>query len=453
MRIFLDAYFDNNYGDDLFINLLLKRYPDALFYCFLSNTPKSVLDRASDFSNLVILPQGCVMQQNWNYDAYIMIGGDVLSNGIDYSERIAIMRHVKACGGFVALLGFSLYTEYGEKTIGDLRSMAEIADSIVLRDVVSAKRFQSLVPGARVIQSTDMVFTAGYHTKNVEKERVLGIIPRRKLYSTDEEHLAYCQSMAMICDAWLERNRDSQIRFLAYSTGEYDDRVTSLDILKLMSNKVNVELVAYEGNIEQFIKKVASCEALLPTRFHGLVFALIFRIPFVVIPYEVKIEQLLSELCYTGIQVPYGKEITEELVTKVVEGLKSFAVEEEALNAYEEKAKLFFADLDQWLDNMAQSGQRIKNNGLICQASTEIIKYQQDNVFLRKQILELEKWIHSLKQERMNFEKQNLELEQIRKMQAEALAELKDVNTLLQKQIVELTEKINQLSERGRSSE
>jgi len=445
MRIFLDAYFDNNFGDDLFIDLLLKRYPDVLFYCFLGNAPHSVLNRVSEFSNLVILPKGCVMQKNWNYDAYIMIGGDVLPNGIDYSERIACMRLVKESGGFVALLGFSLYVEYGEKTICDLQSMAAIADSIVIRDEISAKRFQKLVPDVRVIQSTDMVFTADYHTKKIETEHVLGIIPRRKLYSTDEEHMAYCKSMAMICDTYLEKNHGSKIRFLAYSTGEYDDRVTAQDILKLMNNKLNSELIAYEGNIERFIKKVTSCEALLPTRFHGLVFALIFRIPFVAVPYEVKLEQLLSELSYNGIQVPYGKEITSEFTNLVVENLKSFSVEEETLKTYEAKSRLFFSELDHWIANRTQNKQRI-NNELICQASAEIVAYKQENLFLNKQILELEKWIQSLKQERMNFEKQNLELEEMRKIQEIELCELKQ-------QIIELKEQLNQLSERGISSE
>ena len=427
MRIFLDAYFDNNFGDDLFIELLLKRYPDVLFYTFWKRTPQNVVNRASRFTNLVILPGDCMMQTNWNYDAYVMIGGDVLPDGVDYSTRICNMKHVKECGGFVALLGFSLYEKYGEKTIADLQVMAKVADAIVIRDKVSAERFKVLVPDAQVTEATDMVFTAEYGAEKYRKENVLGIIPRRKLYSTDEEHWAYCRSMAAVADAYLENNPETCVRFLAYSTGEYDDRVTAADIIGLMKDGTKAELVAYEGEINTFLQAIGSCSALLPTRFHGLVLALIFRIPFVVVPYEVKITQLLNELNYNGTQIPYGKEIDTELIEKVLEELKEFLVLAENLNAYEGKAKRFFHALDNWKESYIESEAGFGE--MICSANAERRQLQAENQFLKQQQAELEKWIKALKQERECFEQQNQELESIRQQQVGELMEWIDALT------------------------
>lgn len=422
MRILLDAYFDNNFGDDLFIDLLLKRYSHALFYTFWKDTPQCVLDRASEISNLVILPRGCMMQKNWNFDAYIMIGGDVLPNGIDYSERISGMRNVKACGGYVAMLGFSLYEEYEEKTIRDLREMAEIADSIVIRDKISANRFKELVPEANVVAATDMVFTADFRLEECGKDNVLGIVPRRKLYSTEEEHLAYCRSMAQIADAYIEKNVDCGVRFLAYSTGEYDDRAVALDIIRLMKDPAKAEVIGYEGDITNFLEKIASCKALLPTRFHGLVLALIFRIPFVPVPYEVKVKQLLEELDYKGVQIPYGTAITPELAESAADDLNDFGISESDLCAYEQKKVLFFADVDAW--SKEQPHTRKSNCSVVCQASEEVVRLRTENDFLNRQVTELEKWVQSLQQERKAFERQNLELEGIRKWQAEKLKNL-----------------------------
>ena len=422
MRIFLDAYFDNNFGDDLFIDLLLKRYPDVLFYTFWKKTPQNVVNRASRFSNLVILPGDCMMQTNWNYDAYVMIGGDVLPDGVDYSERICRMKHVKECGGFVALLGFSLYEKYGEKTIADLQVMAKIADAIVIRDKVSAERFKTLVPDAQVTEATDMVFTTEFGAEKYKKDNVLGIIPRRKLYSTDEEHWAYCRSMAAVTDAYLKNNPEAGVRFLAYSTGEYDDRVTATDIIGLMKDSAKAELVAYGGEINTFLQAIGSCSALIPTRFHGLVLALIFRIPFVAVPYEVKITQLLNELNYNRTQIPYGKEITTEQIEKTLEELKEFRVRAEKLSAYEGKATRFFHALDNWKKSYKESEAGFCE--MICSANAERAQLQSENQFLKQQQAELEKWIEALKQERVSFEQQNQELEQIRQQQLAQIEEL-----------------------------
>ena len=436
MRILLDAYFDNNFGDDLFIDLLLKRYPNALFYTFWKDTPQSVLDRASEFSNLVILPRGCEMQKSWNYDAYIMIGGDVLPSGIDYSERISCMRNVKACGGYVAMLGFSLYEEYEEKTIRDLREMAGIADVIVIRDKISANRFKELVPGADVTEATDMVFTADFGLEKCGKDNVLGIIPRRKLYSTEEEHLAYCRSMAQIADAYLDKHDDFRVRFLAYSTGEYDDRAVAQDIIGMLKEPDKAEVIGYEGDIAAFLEKIATCKVLLPTRFHGLVLALIFRIPFVPVPYEVKVKQLLEELNYKGVQVPYGTAITSELVEAAASDLDDFGIAESNLCAYEQKKELFFAEVDAWSKNQPHT--RKRNCSVVCQANDEVVRLRTENDLLNRQVAELENWIRSLQQERVAFEQQNAELEKIRQEQLSNMESMHRTCKAFERQNLEL---------------
>lgn len=458
MRIFLDAYFDNNFGDDLFVDTLLGRYPDAMFYAFWKNTPASVLNRAAQFENLVIIPSGCVMQGGWPFDAYVMIGGDVLPDGVDYSERIAWMKHVKKCGGFVAMLGFSLYKEYGEKTIGDLKTMAELADTIVIRDQYSAERFRALVPEADVIASTDMVFARGLIKKGAvndeiisigevdaddrsglsgepadttEKDNILGIIPRRKLYSTDEEHLAYCRTQAAIADAYLQKYPKAKVRFLAFSTGEYDDRVTSKDIVAQMQCagvETKTEIIGYEGMIENFLEAIRSCRALLPTRFHGMVLALIYRVPFVPVPYEVKLTQLLDELEYTGIRVPYGEEVASEQVEEVVNSLEQLSVSEELLGAYEKKSALFFDDLDKWSEEYTTKPKPDLGEFTVaaCAVGSTCKDLHAENEMLKKQVDELNKWIASLQEQRDGFEQQNQELGRLSQEQQKTIQELSE---------------------------
>ncbi len=419
-RILLDAYFDNNFGDDLFVDILLNRYSDAMFYSFWKETPESVLSRAAQFKNLVILPGGCIMQESWSFDGFVMIGGDVLPDGVNYKERIDRMKHVKSVGGFVAMLGFSLYATYGEKTAKDLQIMAELADVIVIRDMASANRFCELVPQARVIESADMVF-AGLQKQNYAEEVVLGVIPRRKLYSTDEEHQTYCKGMAAIADRYLQEHEKEKVRFLAFSTGEYDDRKTAEDIRALMKEKEKTELVAYEGEIGEFLQAIGTCKALLATRFHGLVFALLQRIPFVPVIYEVKLEQLLDELEYSGIRLEYGAEFTEEQIVRASEALGNWQVPAGTLEAYEEKATGFFEKMDVWYENADEREKATLLTQKTCSVREEHAKLVRENKMLLEQQKELEKWVAALQEQRDAFEKQNMHLEEIRKQQKQEL--------------------------------
>ena len=417
MRILLDAYFDNNFGDDLFISTLLERYPEELFYVFWNKVHPAVLEKALGYRNMVILPGDCEMRAGLPYDGYIMIGGDVLPDGIDYSWRINGMRHVKENGGFVAMLGFSLYESYGKKTRADLRTMASLADSIVTRDRASAERFRMLVPEAKVTESTDMAFVGTHGGRTAGGSPVLGIAPRRKLYSTEEEHEAFCKAMGSVADGWLSNHPEGTVRFLALSTGEYDDRVTAADIRSFMAAPERTETVSHSGTVQAFLERVAECTAMVPTRFHALVFALIYEIPFVPVPYEVKLTQLLNEIGYEGVRIPYGETVPAELIARAVAELDQDLVDRGAVERYRSKAETFFADTDL----LIRKGGRKEIHSFGCEKlqENETLKLEnaqlhRDKDYLEKQVQELNNWIGALQQERQAFENQNRELEAIR---------------------------------------
>ena len=225
-----------------------------------------------------------------------------------------------------------------------------------------------------------------------------------------------------------------------------------------MKNFSKAELVAYEGEIDIFLEKVATCKVLLPTRFHGLVIALIFRIPFVPVPYEVKVTQLLEELNYSGIRIPYGADISSEQGELVVENLEYFGIAEYDLQLYEKKSSLFFANLDNWIN--AYKKEKKVNCEMFCSASAENIRIHTENQLLNRQVAELEKWIQSIKRERVAFVEQNLQLERIRQEQVlniERISAHKKVleqeKSMLELQVHELSKWIDALKEERKSFE
>ncbi len=346
MKIILEAFFDNNFGDDLFINTIFNRYPNAEFYAFWDSLHPAVLNKVRALNRLHIRPGNCRVMEEEHFDGYIMVGGDVFMNWGNFRERIARMEAVKKHGGFVALLGFNLYEEYSEETLGELRTMMHLADVVLPRDIATAQRLHSIVPDVEVTCSADMAFTAKYDTAKTDNREILGIAPRRKYLASDAEHADYCAGMAAIADGWLEKHPNGIARFLAFSAGTFDDAAVSREIISLMKHGARTEIVPHTGDISVFLESFKNCTAMLPTRFHGLVFALVFGIPFVAVTYEVKLNQLLDELNDTGLRLPYGEALSREIIEQAVKELDMDQVDKAALAAYYKKADLFFKRVD-----------------------------------------------------------------------------------------------------------
>lgn len=57
MNILLDAFYDLNYGDDLFIETVTGLFPECKFYSFLEYYPSDVIACANRITNLFLLPE------------------------------------------------------------------------------------------------------------------------------------------------------------------------------------------------------------------------------------------------------------------------------------------------------------------------------------------------------------------------------------------------------------
>ena len=81
MNILLDAYFDRNFGDDLFVDTITKLYGKYKFYTFMENYPPEIQKWAEKIPNLYLLPECPVMLRKGFFDAYICVGGDIFPDG------------------------------------------------------------------------------------------------------------------------------------------------------------------------------------------------------------------------------------------------------------------------------------------------------------------------------------------------------------------------------------
>ena len=361
MNILLDAYFDHNFGDDVFIQLLLQRYREHCFFAFLKGCPEDVQSWARTFPNLIVLPHTEQLLASGMFDAYIMIGGDVIPDGGDYTgsyeRRIGYMKAVRKNGGYVGMLGFSLYDRYSEKTLGDIRTMVTLSDDVAVRDTASFRLLRSLFPEEKKIRlAGDMAFLWRFGTggdksrERADSAPVLGLSIREKLGITKDVYEGYIHAMAGIIRQYLTGVPDARVRFLSLSYGSAKDTECARKIQELLSEAEieRTEIFSYTGDVRAYFEGMEQCDAFITTRFHSLVAALLSGRPFVPVVYEVKVSHLLEEIGYHGPRLPYGPVDPADTET-VFEGFKKLSCDQDAHAAYRKRCGSLFMMADRYL--------------------------------------------------------------------------------------------------------
>ncbi len=351
MKILLEAYVDNNFGDNLFLHIITSRYPKDTFY-MIENAMY-----ASSYSNLEKrIPNLIVQKDEGNLleevDRMYVVGGDMFHNKGDYSNRIRRAYTVKKRGGNVAFLGLSLFPKYCMRTWFDFMVMFSYADVVIVREQATYRQIKSRLPWLPIVAATDLAFTVD--VQEVSKEAVqsglLGISVRKK--EQKEEALyypQYCQMMSEQIVQYLKEAAHHQVKLLGLSSGRFDDGAVAMDIKRLCPNELRARISCstFDGDVLSYIKELQKCEKLLCTRFHALVFAILLEKPFVPIVYEEKMTRLLDEIGYIGTRPKYeGAWDTE----KVCEELAKKQWNPEKLKVYTEKAEGIFSYLNSAMD-------------------------------------------------------------------------------------------------------
>lgn len=85
MRVAVDAYFNNNLGDDLFLEILLKRYKGVQFDFMITDSNSCLAFRNNPQVNFISRKK--MLCNILKYDAYILIGGSLFQEPEDWRNH------------------------------------------------------------------------------------------------------------------------------------------------------------------------------------------------------------------------------------------------------------------------------------------------------------------------------------------------------------------------------
>ncbi|MGL5583137.1 MAG: polysaccharide pyruvyl transferase family protein [Cetobacterium sp.] len=319
MKVFLDIYLALNFGDDLFLDIILKRYPDVQF--IVNYTGDLYTSFFKNYSNVKkrnynllhkILRRSKIYNHLKNYDliakecdCVVFIGGSIFRDEnyheTLYKERNMILNSFLKYGKGTYIIGSNFGPCITDRFYNDYFNFFKKCEDVCFRDSYSKKLFLSL---NNVRKASDVVFSISNQVKGLKNQfsKKIGysVIDFNHKQGFEKYSEDYIQNTAKNINEFLKKGYKCEL--LSFCEEEGDMKVIK-QILKLIDSKHihGVSTYNYKGNLEIIINKISSYEIFIAARFHANILGLLLGIKLVPIIYNQKTFNLLEDIDYKGI--------------------------------------------------------------------------------------------------------------------------------------------------------
>lgn len=337
-KVFIMAYLRKNFGDDLFVHMLLKKYKNLEFYIKYDN--HDYLDYLNKHKNLHILYGKDTDEELYNsdvneYDAYVYIGGSIfMEGGSSYNLSEKFYDFVKRCKENNKPFCYIScnYGPYQTQEYFNLsrKNFAECTD-ICFRDLYSYNLFSDI---ETVRYAPDFAFS--YNTPLVSKQNnsvgisVIDLGIRNDLKNKENTYINFlCKNIKN----YILSEKD--VYLFSFCEYEGDERAIE-KISNNFPNEQKLHIVKYSGDIDEFLNIYNKMEYMICARFHAMILSTTARQKIHVMTYSKKIDRVIDDL---NLNLPtlHLNELDENYELK----LENFiSVNDETIQIITNKAKL-----------------------------------------------------------------------------------------------------------------
>lgn len=296
MKIVVDAYLDNNLGDDLMIKLFADHFSEHNIYIFEDSSV--VRETFKNNRNIIFFDKKDYDNKIIEMDIHVTIGGsmfilDSLKNCIRFRHRIEKARKLKKLGIPAVVIGCNMGPFY-KKHIGINLAKWELKykEFITVRDQASFDILLKNNLKIPVYLYPDIVFS-----KHIEKSTIkygLGISVYRSKNKNVNNYRNY-KYLSTLADRFIQVTNKS-VALFSFDSENENDLVAAHYIKQFSRNKSKIEIVPYLSNTEDFINEFTKSEKIVGIRFHSSVLALRLGVPLLAVYYSNKAKNLMKDL-------------------------------------------------------------------------------------------------------------------------------------------------------------
>lgn len=321
-RINLYAYFEDNVGDDLMVDILLKRYPDCMFFspygCY-ETTDKFLkyknfrnmeyyyrkygrINRILNiltfnrFKNILFDKIFAYIQKSAICSVYI--GGSLFQQNINETVNKRISRELRQLRYKpLFIIGANFGPYYTEDFKNEFAKYFGLCQGVSFRDTYSYELFSNI---PQVTYAPDVVFNIksfDYKNATLKNKVLISVIdtlsPSRK--ELNKFGVDYENFITKICEAVVRQGNTPVL--ISFCKKEGDE--TAVDrIYNTLQNKTQLETLRYyyKDSLDEVIDLFINCKFVFATRFHAMIMALCFKKPFFAISYNSKVSNVLDDI-------------------------------------------------------------------------------------------------------------------------------------------------------------
>ena len=326
MKIFVKLFTALNLGDDLFLKILLERYPDTGFYLTAPNHYKEIF---KSYKNFFVLEDKLAKPTGLFYKVYKVLERNIFPSLYRKDIKTTAEKSIKTVSeenkydGFVSIGGsifmqpkklpdyadveyYKVIHNYFDKTFflgcnfgpfsdpNYLKSYTEIfsnATDVCFREEASSKLFQEL---GNVRCKPDIVFGLD-HPESEKKPKTVGFSIVSARNNIDEK--GYIKKYAELVEFYQSKNYE--IYFFSFCQKQGDEDVINAITDLLKSNK-NINKVFYNGDIDSFLAVYSAVESMYCGRFHAMILSMVFNQNIFPVIYSKKMTNVLNDINYKG---------------------------------------------------------------------------------------------------------------------------------------------------------
>ena len=300
-QVFISAYTALNFGDDLFISCLCKRYPQTQFHLICQD---EYIKGFINIDNLRIHKNERNLDEhlvsyNLQIDVQVMIGGSLFMEPSDKRKTLAKAKSVQSerispLIPFV-IVGANFGPYFSNEHFATYKNWFSNANDVCFRDSASYELFNDI---ASVRWAPDILFTYPLPAVAKTKSIVVSCINNDgRIGIPNYNQKEYNSSIATLVQCYVNMGYEVDILSFCVKQG---DAIAAQEIYAQISNRSNVRTIAYNGDICAFLKRLLRAEYIIGTRFHSIILGWNAGIPVFPISYNSKTENALTAYGYLG---------------------------------------------------------------------------------------------------------------------------------------------------------
>lgn len=310
MKILVDAYLALNLGDDLFLKILFDRYKEVDWV--IATDDRRYLEVFKNYKNVKIekkffhklikkLKLNSIVENQFyydQYDAYICIGGSMYIENEGwkylYDYRMKIAKIFNKNDKPIFLLGSNFGPYKSTEFYDCYKEYFRVCKDVCFRENYSYNLFKE-INSVRV--APDIVFQIDKNKYSKRVERNIGIslinlIDREELEEFSEQYL---ENIIKIIKFYVEKKY--KITLFSFCNEQGDNTLIN-NIINTIEGveEAYINIVEYEGNIDEFLNIYSNMEFIIGVRFHSVILSQVFSQGVYPIIYSEKTYNVLKDI-------------------------------------------------------------------------------------------------------------------------------------------------------------